>query len=46
VLSPTARLAPDNVDLRLAALLHDIGHLPLSHTLEGLSGLDHHELGP
>ncbi|MFG2212924.1 hypothetical protein [Streptomyces sp. NPDC048638] len=25
--------------------MHDIGHLPLSHTLEGISGLDHHAIG-
>ncbi|MDR7382126.1 HD domain-containing protein [Promicromonospora iranensis] len=30
---------------RAAALVHDVGHLPLSHTFEGLGGLHHHELG-
>ncbi|MFE6398294.1 HD domain-containing protein [Streptomyces alboflavus] len=45
VLSLAAHFAPDDADLRVAALLHDIGHLPLSHTFEGLAGLDHHEIG-
>jgi hypothetical protein len=25
--------------------VHDIGHLPLSHTFEGVAGLDHHQIG-
>lgn len=45
VLSLVAYLAPGDADLRAAALLHDIGHLPYSHTLEGLHGLNHHQLG-
>ncbi|MEW1958401.1 HD domain-containing protein [Kineococcus sp. NPDC059986] len=45
VLALTAHVAPDDHAARAWALLHDIGHLPLSHTAEGLSGLDHHELG-
>jgi HD superfamily phosphohydrolase len=36
---------PEDTSLRVAALLHDIGHLPLSHTFEGLAGLNHHALG-
>lgn len=36
---------PDDHVTRAAALLHDIGHLPLSHTLEHVAGLDHHSLG-
>lgn len=45
VLALTAHFAPEDEVARAAALLHDIGHLPLSHTLEGLEGWDHHELG-
>jgi HD superfamily phosphohydrolase len=38
-----AKLAPaDRVRLKLAALLHDIGHYPFSHALEE-AGLPHHE---
>ncbi|MFE1774204.1 HD domain-containing protein [Streptomyces sp. NPDC059008] len=40
-----AHWAPQATDLRAAALLHDVGHLPLSHTFEGLAGLNHHHLG-
>lgn len=37
------RLAPaDRMALKLAALLHDIGHYPFSHALEE-AGLPHHE---
>ncbi|MFD0417768.1 HD domain-containing protein [Streptomyces sp. NPDC127108] len=45
VLTLVAHFAPDDACLRVAALLHDIGHLPLSHTFEGLAGLDHHAIG-
>lgn len=39
-----ARLGPpDRARLKLAALLHDIGHYPFSHALEE-AGLPHHEL--
>lgn len=34
-------LVPDDRDLRVAALLHDVGHVPYSHALEPL-GVDHH----
>ncbi|MEY9874670.1 HD superfamily phosphohydrolase [Streptacidiphilus sp. MAP12-33] len=44
VLALVAHLRPEDGLLRAAALLHDVGHLPFSHTLEGLAGLDHHEL--
>jgi len=38
-----ARLGPaERVGLKLAALLHDIGHYPFSHSLEE-AGLPHHE---
>ncbi|MQA12297.1 MAG: HD domain-containing protein [Pseudonocardiaceae bacterium] len=40
-----ARFAPDDALARTAALLHDIGHLPFSHTFEGVADLRHHELG-
>jgi len=38
----TAALRPDDATLRLAALLHDVGHAPYSHALEPLGGIDHH----
>jgi hypothetical protein len=45
VLALTAHFAPDDRAARATALLHDIGHLPFSHTLEGIAGLDHHTIG-
>ncbi|WP_152354544.1 HD domain-containing protein [Brachybacterium subflavum] len=45
VLALTAHFAPDDRAARATALLHDIGHLPFSHTLEGIAGLDHHRIG-
>lgn len=45
VLALVAHFRPEDELLRVAALLHDIGHLPLSHTCEGVSGLDHHAIG-
>jgi len=29
--------------IRMAAMLHDVGHLPFSHSLEGLFGVNHEE---
>lgn len=45
VLALTAYFRPDDQVARAAALVHDIGHLPFSHTFEGVAGLDHHVLG-
>ena len=42
VFALAAHFEPDNRALRVAALLHDIGHAPFSHTLESLEGVDHH----
>ncbi|NYH77509.1 hypothetical protein FHR84_000823 [Actinopolyspora biskrensis] len=41
----TAHFAPKDVVARVTALLHDVGHLPFSHTFEGVAGLNHHALG-
>jgi hypothetical protein len=45
LLSLVARFAEDDEVARVAALVHDVGHLPFSHTFEGVAGLRHHELG-
>jgi len=42
VFSLIAHFCPENDLLRAAALLHDVGHAPFCHTLEGLDGVDHH----
>lgn len=45
LLALVAHFDPDDHLARAAALLHDIGHLPFSHTFEGVAGLNHHQLG-
>jgi len=42
VFALVAHFCPDDELLRAAALLHDVGHMPFCHTLEGLDGVDHH----
>ncbi|OAB47195.1 HD domain-containing protein [Paenibacillus antarcticus] len=43
VFSLVAYYCPDWYELRVAALLHDIGHYPFSHVLEQIEGCDHHK---
>lgn len=45
LLALVSGLKPEDRIMRAAALVHDIGHLPLSHTLETVAGVDHHDLG-
>lgn len=45
LLSLVANFAPDDHVSRAAAHVHDIGHLPFSHTFEGIEGLNHHTIG-
>ncbi|GGG61847.1 hypothetical protein GCM10010918_14290 [Paenibacillus radicis (ex Gao et al. 2016)] len=44
VFSTIAYFHPKDAELRAAALLHDIGHVPFSHTLERIEGIDHHAI--
>ena len=45
LLALVAHFDPNDQVARAAALLHDVGHLPFSHTFENVAGLNHHELG-
>ncbi|WP_158589661.1 MULTISPECIES: HD domain-containing protein [Clostridia] len=40
----TAHFFPNDKLARAAAILHDIGHLPFSHSIERTFGFNHHEL--
>ncbi len=42
VFALVAHFLPDDDLLRVAALLHDVGHAPFCHALERLDGVDHH----
>lgn len=39
-----AHFFPEDSLIRAAAILHDIGHVPFSHSVERALGYNHHEL--
>ena len=42
VLALVAHFRPEDIPLRTAALLHDVGHFPFCHSAEGVANVDHH----
>jgi len=44
VLALVAHFCPHDIDLRTAALLHDVGHYPFCHSTELVPGADHHKM--